>query len=235
MQLVIYRAVFGGYDEIAFKIPEKVSSNVRFVLITDSDVSLDGWEVLNLQVPDPLLANRHCKMFPWEYFDADRSLYIDGHIEFGDDFANLFNELCRAGDDFIALRHRQGGNVADELNRNIANSKISGQHIKNILLSDLNFSAPSVECGMLFRNHVAEKVKDHAARWWWYFNNVCPRDQLSVHTAADEAGLEVSVCKYTFSDFRYFKIVGHSGARLKMLRARLTKACRILITGLILE
>ena len=25
-------------------------------------------------------------MFPWKYFEADVSLYLDGHIEFGEDF-----------------------------------------------------------------------------------------------------------------------------------------------------
>jgi hypothetical protein len=235
MVLVIYRAIFGDYDNIPLTLPKNLRSDIRFVLLTDTPVASKHWEVIEIDTQNPVLANRHCKMFPWEYFEADKSLYLDGHIEFGDNFANLLDDLCQLNDDFSAMRHREGGIVADELNRNIANSKLSRKQLKKIFLAGLNLTSTSVECGLLFRNHSAATVKEHAVRWWWYFNNVCPRDQLSVNTAADEVGMKVSVLEETFANRNYFKLVGHKNARIKVLRIRLAKALRILFNGLILD
>lgn len=235
MSLVIYRAIFGGYDRIPVSCPKNLKSDVRCLLLTDSSVVVEGWEVIQIDAPDPVLANRHCKMFPWEYFEADKSLYLDGHIEFGDDFADFFSNLCRSNHDFSALRHRDSGIVADELNRNIANSKLSRKQLRKTILAGLNFTSTSVECGLLFRNHSIETVKEHAVKWWWYFNNVCPRDQLSVHTAADDVGMKVTVLGETFSNRKYFKLVRHKNARIKVLRTRLAKALRVILVGLILD
>ncbi|MDC1016400.1 hypothetical protein OAQ72_00125 [Planktomarina temperata] len=235
MALVIYRAIFGDYDNISLSLPKNLRSDIRCVLITDTPVASKDWEVIEMETQNPVLANRHCKMFPWEYFEADRSLYLDGHIEFGDDFTKFLDDLCQSNDDFSAMKHRDGGIIADELNRNIANSKLSRKQLKKIFLAGLDLTSTSVECGLLFRNHSAATVKEHAVRWWWYFNNVCPRDQLSVITAADEVKMKVSVLGETFANQNYFKLVGHKNARIKVLRKRLAKAMRVLGKGLILD
>lgn len=235
MALVIYRAIFGDYDNIPLSLPKNLRSDIRCVLLTDTPVASEDWEVIEIDAKNPVLANRHCKMFPWEYFEADKSLYLDGHIEFGDDFANFLDDLCQSNNDFSAMRHREGGIVADELNRNIANSKLSRKQLKKIFLAGLNLTSTSVECGLLFRNHSVATVKEHAVRWWWYFNNVCPRDQLSVNTSADEVNMKISVLDETFDNRNYFKLVGHKNARIKVLRTRLAKALRVLVNGLILD
>ena len=107
MALVIYRAIFGDYDKIPLSLPKNLRSDIRCLLLTDTPIASEDWEVIEIDTQDPVLANRHCKMFPWEYFEADKSLYLDGHIEFGDDFADFLDDLCQSNDDFSALRHRE--------------------------------------------------------------------------------------------------------------------------------
>ena len=70
----------------------------------------------------------------WKYFEADKSLYLDGHIEFGKNFKEFFNNLINKNYDFAVNRHRAKGKVSDELVRCIDNSKITKNEIKKFLI-----------------------------------------------------------------------------------------------------
>ena len=120
-------------------------------------------------------------MFPWKYFESESSIYLDSHIEFGENFMTLYNFLLKKNYHFAVNRHRSRGTISDELIRCIDNSKLTKIQIKQVIESNLLLDSGAVECGMIYRNH-NKVVRDHAKKWWWYFNNVCPRDQLSVHT-----------------------------------------------------
>lgn len=233
--IVIYKAIFGSYDKKPKPILYKFTKNIKFILITDSDISCNGWEVIKLKKGNPILNNRHCKMFPWKYFEADVSLYLDGHIEFGDDFYIFFNQLIESNYDFAVNKHRSGGKVADELIRCIDNKKIGKAQLASVLNSNLILDKPSVECGMIFRNHKNNLIKKHADKWWWYFNNVCPRDQLSVQTAANDVSINLSILDSDFSNKNYFKIVGHKNWFFKVIKARFKNAFKVFLKGTFID
>ena len=235
MDVVIYRAIFGDYDNKPLRVSGNFGKHIRFLLFTDKDVEVDGWDVIVTKATDPVLGNRHCKMFPWEYFDSDCSLYLDGHIELGDMFDTFFQQILSAGYIFAAMRHRAAGNIYDELVRNIDNSKLSRSQLSTVLNANLKFDRPSIECGLIFRNHHDKVVRSHAEKWWWYFNNICPRDQLSVQTAANDVDLKLDVIDCDFSNRSYFKAFRHKNWFFRLLNIRLRLAIRIFLKGYLLR
>lgn len=232
--IVIYKAIFGDYDKKPKPVPIILNKDIRFVLITDINIEVSGWELLLVNKDNPVFNNRHCKMFPWKYFDADISLYLDGHIEFGKKFHEYLDQMILNNHNFAVNRHRSKGKISDELIRCIDNSKLGKNQIASILNSDLILDAPSVECGMIFRNHDNSNVREHANKWWWYFNNLCPRDQLSVHTAARDSNIEISILDSDFSNKDYFEIVGHKNWLLTVIKARFKNASRVFLKGTLL-
>ena len=234
-KIVIYKAIFGDYDNKPKPPPKGFDKNTSFVLLTDKEISIEGWETIKINKYSPVLNNRSCKMFPWKYFDAQKSLYLDGHIEFGDEFIEFYTELISKDYVFAVNRHRAKGNVSDELIRCIDNSKITKNEIKKIFDSDLIIDAPAVECGMIFRNHENDNIKIQADRWWWYFNNICPRDQISVHTAARDADISITILESDFSNTNFFKIIGHKNWFFKIIKARLKIILRVFFSGLLID
>ena len=234
--IVIYKAIFGDYDKKPKPPPKDFDKTIKFILLADKEIAADGWETIKVNHKNnPVLNNRNCKMFPWKYFDADKSMYLDGHIEFGNDFAEFFNRLTSSDYHFAVNRHRAKGNISDELVRCIDNSKITKNEIKKIFDSNLILNATAVECGMIFRDHNNQKIKAHAERWWWYFNNICPRDQLSVQTAAKDTDITITVLDTDFSNHNFFQIVGHSNWLFKILKARLRILLRVLLHGTLIN
>ena len=53
--IVIYKAIFGSYDKKPKPILYKFTKNIKFILITDSDISCNGWEVIKLKKDNPIL------------------------------------------------------------------------------------------------------------------------------------------------------------------------------------
>lgn len=235
MSLVVYKAIFGGYDCLPKSPSESLRHRAQFVLFTDQNIDIDGWDVRNIYGSDAVMLNRHCKMFPWEYIDSDVSVYIDGHIEFGPSFGDFLDEISNHDYEFAAMQHRKGGDIADEFVRNIENAKLNASEITKILSSDLRMDFPSVECGFLIRRHSSERVVSHANKWWWYFTNICPRDQLSVQSAASDVGLQLVVLDKTFSNNSLFELVGHKNNILSLITNRLKIALRVLLKGSLLK
>ena len=221
MSVVIYKAIFGDYDELPLEPPLELQSLYKFKLYTDRDVKVKGWEVFHLHTKDPILANRHCKMLPWNYFTSEKSIYLDGHIEFGIQFSDFINHIISLDEPFIMMRHRSGGNTEDELIRAIDNSKLSKEEIKTILSNNIVLNKPSPECGFIYRNHTSKRVRTCSSLWWDYFNKICMRDQILIHTASRDANLEIKIVNHDFSNTDYFKIVGHKNTKLKLIIKRL--------------
>ena len=234
-KIVIYKAIFGDYDKKPKSPPLDLDDKIQLILLTDKEIMIDGWKTIKIKKTNAIFDNRNCKMFPWKYFEADKSLYLDGHIEFGKNFKEFFNNLINKNYDFAVNRHRAKGKVSDELVRCIDNSKITKNEIKKIFDSNLVLNAPAVECGMIFRNHNIHKIKAHAERWWWYFNNVCPRDQISVQTAAIDADISIKILDSDFSNSDFFQIVGHRNWFFKIITARIKIIVRVFFKGTLIN
>ena len=85
MRVALVSAVYGGYDA-----PKPLPPDHGFddaVLVTDVvDCEADGWRVVVAPSSlHPRLAAKRPKMLPWEFVDADASVWIDGayHVNAG--------------------------------------------------------------------------------------------------------------------------------------------------------
>ena len=232
---VIYSAIFGGYDNAPFEPTETQLERYRFVLFSDELKRANGWELVNISTDEPVLCNRKIKMFPWEYLDSRHSFYIDGHVSFGTNYAELFSSLIDGEDIFAVQQHRAGGNVGSELIRCIDNGKIKREHIQNFLDAGVDTTLQSVECGFIYRDAHSDLVRAHANTWWNYFNSKCPRDQLWIHHASIETGLEVKILDSSFNDCNgYLKVGSHKNKIVRILVGRLKKIKNIIYTGRLL-
>lgn len=235
MQLVIYKAIFGDYDRLPEKVPATLKDSATFVLITDKKVEIDGWKVITVSSDNPVLSNRHCKFFPWEYFDADLSMYLDGHLTFGPDFKKFLTEVCSYDKEFYAPLHRRAGKISDEVVRAIDNAKLSQSEIRCILESDLEYNDLAIECGLIIRSHSCPGLKNFASVWWDYFNSVCLRDQISVMTAARKANVTITFLPFNLKERSIVTVSLHKNAYLKMIFIRLKKAIRIFLKGSLIK
>ena len=235
MSLVIYKAIFGNYDSLPKEPNFCQKNNYEFKLFTDKDIKVNGWEVIKLKINDPIIANRHCKMFPWDYFNSNKSLYLDGHIEFGPKFEDFLEKINSMSEEMILLRHRSKGTIKDEFIRAIDNSKLSYEEIDKILTSCILLDRPSPECGLIMRNHESHKVRVLSEKWWEYFNSICKRDQISVQTAANHAELNIKVLEEDFSNKDYFKMTLHKNTIRNLILNRMKIALRIIRNGLLLK
>lgn len=231
---VIYTAILGGYDNVAFHPSEVQLEKYRFILFSDRIIRAPGWELVKISTMQPALCNRRIKMFPWEHMDARHCFYIDGHVFLGERYHELFSSLMQSEEVFAVQRHRQGGNVGAELIRCIDNRKLKKEAIQRVLDFGIDTKQIAVECGFIYRDSQSDLVRAHAQSWWRLFNSCCPRDQLIVWQAAIEAGLNIKTLNCSFNDSsNYLKVGRHKGARLRSISGRLSLARKALLTGLV--
>lgn len=77
MTVALVSAIYGGYDA-----PKPLPPDHGFddaVLVADREVDAPGWRVVVDPSPlHPRLAAKRPKCLPWEYVDADASVWVDG-------------------------------------------------------------------------------------------------------------------------------------------------------------
>lgn len=103
--IALVSAVYGGYDTIR---PLRADHGFDdAVLVTDRPCDVPGWRVVVDPLPGvhPRLAAKRPKCEPWNYTDADRSVWIDGAYEVrSPDFRTAADEhLNRA--DLVVFTH----------------------------------------------------------------------------------------------------------------------------------
>lgn len=229
---VIYTAIFGGYDDVSFVPTQKQMECYRFVLFSDELSHVNGWDVIKIPVKNPVMCNRKLKMFPWLYLEERHTFYIDGSVFLGENFSTLFTSLINEKYVFAVQKHRGGGNIGTELIRCIDNGKLETTHIQNFLDEQVDTTPLSVECGFIYRDADSKLVRVHAKSWWNFFKFKCPRDQLWVHQAAKETGLQIRILDSCFNDNNnYLKLRPHKYKKIKLVGERLKKIKKILING----
>ena len=91
--VIIYTAIFGGYDSITD--PTFVPDNADFVCFTDSDIKSDIWNIKKVPAiyEDSTRNARKYKILPHRWFpDYEYSIWIDGNITVRDDINELIAE-----------------------------------------------------------------------------------------------------------------------------------------------
>lgn len=115
MTTALVTAVYGSYDA-----PKSLPADHGFddaVLVTDVEVEAPGWRVV--VAPSrlhPRLAAKRPKCVPWEYVDADCSLWIDGAyaVKLGANLRSAVDEHLAAADLVVSEHWEDRDDVAAE-------------------------------------------------------------------------------------------------------------------------
>lgn len=182
---VLYTVIIGDYDGLqALPI---FHSQIRCVCFTDNqELKAYGWEMVILQSVDAdkrALVNRSYKFFPYLYFEADQSLYIDGNIRLMSDPSALFEKYLSDVD--IAIPKHSLRNCAyDEIEECLAQGLINGKTGSAIckILNDDGFPRNQglYENNIILRNHKAPKLRNAMEMWYSLYKDHARRDQLSL-------------------------------------------------------
>jgi hypothetical protein len=180
--IVVYTALFGGYDTIA---PVDPSWNCDFVCFTDnSDFIAEGWQIEVVPCNNESFAtlNRRYKMLPHEYLGQyKRSLYIDANIKLIQDPTPLLNKYLDDG--IIALPvHPDRYCLYDEGLACIEHGKADKESVLQLLYRYKEISFPEkfglTENNVVLRRHLDETVVSLMNEWWMEYCNGVKRDQL---------------------------------------------------------
>ena len=233
-KIVIYKAIFGNFDHSP-KPPNCLGSKYRHVLLSDKLQTVKGWEtiVVDKKNMSNSEANRYFKFFPWKVFPGQNTIYTDGHVELKSEFYRYIENMSEFPV-FACPSHRSNATVFDELLRNLDANKLSASEIKKFTETKIDLTKRAVECGLILRNSKIVNNKKFAKLWWWFFNEIAPRDQLFINQAASEIGLTVTILPFTLGYNDFFKVHPHKNAKLKVINMRILVALRILLKGKIL-
>lgn len=101
--VVVYTAIFGGYDEL--REPRERTAGVQYVCFTDNpNLRSNLWQVRYCQpTGDPLLQSKRVKILAHETLRCDISLWIDGRIE----LCNLNGAVEQFSKELALRRHPQ--------------------------------------------------------------------------------------------------------------------------------
>ena len=236
MRVVIYKSIFGGYDNLPSEPSAELAKEFRFILITGRPVKVAGWYNIVKDCVDPITANRECKFSPWNYFSCDHSFYLDGHVSVGGNFIEFSKDLINSEHVFSVLKHRAGGSIADELFRCLNNGKLNKDGFLRFLSLGTDFKKVAVECGFIYRKHNCKQLRQQANNWMDLFRNIAPRDQLLVYESFEQTGIILNQIETSFNSPEDFLRVGiHRNGRIKNIESRARKAYRVLRSGLLID
>jgi len=216
---VIYSCLVNDYDYIL--PPVKIFAGFDFILFTDSNVSVNGWEVRKIDESithlPPNLINRFYKLFPHKFFESyHTSIYIDANVRITKNPLCLLDSMFLARKDICLMFHSKRKTIQEEYKVLSDRKKLT--FIENLLIKnqikiyknkyDLD-KLILTENNVIIRRHSNEVIK--IMEFWWkqilFFSE---RDQISLPYVIK--ALRYKPLYLNFSPFKrnnFFKVVPH--------------------------
>ncbi len=190
--LVVYTAIFGGYDVL--RDPEGRTPGVQYVCFTDNPrLRSDVWSIrYRRPIGDPLMQAKACKILAHEAFDCDLSLWIDGRST----LRGLNGVFDRFRSDLALRRHPSRDCIYDEaehckqqrrgdprrIDVSVARYRAAGHPERHGLWLG----------GVLLRRHTPA-VAEFNRQWWREVSSGTSRDQISLPVVLRRLGLALDV------------------------------------------
>lgn len=191
MRIVVYTAIFGGYDELVDD--QFQMDGVDYICFTDGDIESKTWEVVNCTpiYNDPNRNAKKYKVLPHRYLkDYDYSVWIDGNILVVDDIRDLVKNhkyqvfdhnqtlldprdcIYKEHDAIMRLGKQNGGNYKD-------NPALMYNQVKRYLDEGYPHNNRLATNPIIFRHHHDSQVIKVMEDWWTEIKYGSRRDQLS--------------------------------------------------------
>lgn len=207
MKLLVYTAVFGGYDRVFPPVVPEAA--LDYVLVTD-DPALKpaGWRVL---LVDPAVygsskaANLHFKaLMHRELPGYDASLYVDGNVRLLGRTSEVFAKFLATGAALGVFRHPSRDRVADEVESCINGRKGDPATLRAEYAAyrEEGFADDQglIEATIILKNHNAPDMDPAMGLWRDLFSRFRTRDQLSLPVVKARTGFS---CAYHDFNFRH--------------------------------
>lgn len=197
----VVQALYGGYDTLKPVMPQ-AGLDVDWVLVTD-DASLRssalGWRVVHLPRPGvhPNRAAKAPKMSPWEYTDADSSVWLDASFRVtSPDFvagALACASTTFSSDPVAQFVHPWRDCAFDEAEESAKLAKYAGEDFGPQVKDARELGHPDHwglwATGVIARRHAHELVRECSAIWADLIERFTFQDQVSQPVALRLAGL----------------------------------------------
>jgi hypothetical protein len=195
MSIVVYCAIFGGYD---YYLPDlNRNPDARYILFTDQDVKVDGWEVRT--VPSHLGRRKtaryyklnSCLFFP----EAEYTVWHDGWLQLICNPAELIPYL---GDNDIAMeKHRERNCVYQEAEEVIRVKKVLKPEYAREQVNRYHREGFPPNYGLTASYLVVRRNTPDLAvletMWWNELDQHTMRDQLGFMPSCWRLGMRCSI------------------------------------------
>lgn len=218
-ELVVYKALFGGYDNIEAINPDLVCENTDYFVISDTDLELPKpWRLIKVcrQFDSHALENRFYKMNGLAEFKKYKySVYLDGNINLIGHLNRLINTLD-SDKDIYAFSHPKRNNVADEFKACVIYNKITLKQYRESNTPKYhafkNTSVGMFECGILIRQPNSLMLEQAMCEWFDLFKSHIHRDQLYFPYILEKHGLSIGSLGVSNirQDSEFFSIRAHN-------------------------
>lgn len=220
MRLLVYTAVFGGYDRVF--PPLHPEPGIDYVIVTDdAALTVPGWRT-HVIAPGAQgvakTANLQFKaLMHRELPGYDASLYIDGNIRLIGRTSEVFTRFLAGGAALGVYRHPLRDTVAAEVEACIAAGKADPVKLRAELaayqadgfLDDQGL----IEATILLKNHRAPALDPAMGLWRDLFQTYQTRDQISLPVVVWKTGLPLAFHEGSFRDPNpWFGLYPHRGA-----------------------
>ena len=196
MNLVIYTAIFGGYDIL--KPPRVSNKNIRYICFTDRFMTCPPWKIIYVksEFKDKRRESRKYKILSHRYFkDFEYSIYLDGNFEILEDLSKYVSKWLDKNQ--IAVRkHPERNCLYDEAKGCIKWKKDDRRIILKQISRYKNKGYPEnnglTANGFIIRRHT-KKIEKFNEMWWNEIQNFSTRDQISFCYVMYELNLNYSI------------------------------------------
>jgi len=219
--IVIYTAIFGGYDNV---VEPDIDLPYKMVMFTDGDIKSDKWEVIKVPAlyKDSTRNARKYKLLPHRYLsEYNHSIWVDGNFKILKDPTPLVgNAICATYDHTQCFDKRDC--IYQEAQAILDLGKQNGGYKDNpdTIIKQVNHYS-SVEypqrngllsSGILVREHNNPMCVLTMEDWWTELKHGSKRDQLSFNYVAWKNRFPFDFIPGDIRDNEYFKHQGkHTG------------------------
>jgi hypothetical protein len=186
MKTVLVTSLYGDYD-ILRRVPIKRAHFDGQYCVTDQLTTTTNWTLITESDGGmhPRLAAKRAKCMPWNYVDADVSIWVDAsaRILLGNYLKNYCLDLLKTNDIVVWKHWSDRTDIREEAEFCYQWPKYSSQPLLNQVdyYKNLGLPTPSGlwECGLVAMNHHNPKVRGFGFEWFNNQKNWSMQDQLS--------------------------------------------------------
>lgn len=208
MKVVVYTAIFGGYDHV--RAPLNQNPDAQYVLFTDAPASAPGVDVRVMKPKyNRRKSAREVKVMAHRYLpDADYTIWVDGWLQL---ICDPFALLPFLGDNDIAMeKHRERDCIYREAEEVIRVKKVISPKYPRAQVNRYRAEGFPEHYGLTASYLTVRRNTDKMAElenlWWHEIDNGCDRDQVSFFYCLWKMNMQCSILPHGQGKFyRSFK------------------------------